>query len=464
MTNEPEAGAAVAEPTKPKKQYFYHIEDPCTENCVPRFLDAFARVLKHSNYKYAIDNYSRMGMKCARCAATCPVYEVTQDPRDIPCYRTNLLVKIYKRYFTISGHLKAKYANNTFNLTDPDIDELLESLYRCTACRRCMMFCPMGMDHGLMTHMGRYILSEMRIISRALQVATRSQLEGPIYNTSAIPLPALEDTLEFLEEELEEITGQQIKFPLGKKDVDYVFFAPVSDYMMEAETLMGNAAALKAMGLEDNWTIGDVNYDGINYGLFYSDWIFERVIKEMVKEVRRLNGKYILIGECGHASRSAKVGVPLWGGQNPPPVINCMELLYEAVKSGKIKLDRERWADKKVTYHDPCNIARMGWIIDQPRYVIKQFINNFVEMTPNGRYNYCCGGGGGTVSLDEIKEFRMKIAGKKKVDQLVATGADIVITPCANCKKQFGELIQYHKLPMEHKGLHDMVLEAIIWD
>jgi ferredoxin len=94
----------------PRKKYFYHMEEPCTDDCVRKFLAAFATVLKHSNYKYALDNYSRVSMHCGRCATLCPVYEVTKDPKDIPCYRTNLLVRIYKRYFTLTGHLKSTRA------------------------------------------------------------------------------------------------------------------------------------------------------------------------------------------------------------------------------------------------------------------------------------------------------------------------------------------------------------------
>ena len=419
--------ARVAEQVKEKrKDFFYQIEDPCRQGCADRFLAAFAKVLEHTSYHGALDAYARVPMKCSRCATLCPVYQATGEARDIPCHRTNLLLKIYKRYFMASGHIKARVFK-TYTITDDDVWDFAESAYRCTACRRCW----------LMAHLGRYILSEMRMIPRGLQVATRAQLEGPIFNTSAIPLPALQDSLEFLEEELHDLTGQDIKFPLGQKDCEYVFFAPVSDYMMEAETLMGNAAVLHAAGLGGKWSIGDANYDGINYGL--------------------------LIGECGHASRSARLGLPLWGGPTPPPMVSSLEILYEAVKSGRIRLDPNK-IEQRCTYHDPCNFSRMGWIVDQPRYVIKKFIPNFVEMTPNGRYNYCCGGGGGTVSLDEIKEFRMEIGGRKKVEQLKATGADIVIAPCANCKKQLGELIQYHGLDMEVKGLHDLVLQAIIWD
>ena len=59
-----------------------------------------------------------------------------------------------------------------------------------------------------------------------------------------------------------------------------------------------------------SWTIGSQNFDGINYGLFYSDRLLDRIVSAEVDEVRRLDGKKILIGECGHASRSAKIFVP----------------------------------------------------------------------------------------------------------------------------------------------------------
>ena len=116
---------------------------------------------------------------------------------------------------------------------------------------------------------------------------------------------------------------------------------------------------------------------------------------------------------------------------------------------------------ERVTYHDPCNVARSGWIVDQPRQLLRGFVHDFVEMTPNGRENYCCGGGGGLVSLDETYDFRMGVAGKTKAEQIQRTGAQIVATPCANCKKQLRELVDYHKLPVQIVGVHDLVLRAI---
>jgi Fe-S oxidoreductase len=82
-------------------------------------------------------------------------------------------------------------------------------------------------------------------------------------------------------------------------------------------------------------------------------------------------------------------------------------------------------------------------------------------MTPRATENYCCGGGGGSVSIDEIKDFRMSIGGRTKAEQIRATGARYVVAPCANCKKQLGELLDTHEIECEHTGLHDLMLKAI---
>jgi Fe-S oxidoreductase len=456
-TGETEAQPALQ--SLPEKKYLYRIENARIPNRVEKFLRAFAAILRHTNYKALLDLYANTHIKCGFCATTCPVYQATLDPRDIPCYRTNLLLKIYQRYFTFGGWAKGLIFGNG-RLQDSDIDEIMDLFYRCTVCRRCSLECPLGIDHALITHLGRYILSEIRLPPKALQVSVRAQLEGETGNTSSVPLPALKNNLEFLTEEIEEEKGIKIDFPIDKEGVDYVFFAAVSDYLMEAETIMGNALILHAMGEGDNWTIGSKNYDAINYGLFYSDWILERNINRLVDEVRRLRGKIILIGECGHASRSAKQFVPVFGGEDAPPVVNCVELAYQKYKEGKLHLTPNA-IKERVTYHDPCNIARSGWIVDQPRELLKAMAGNFVEMQPHGTENYCCGGGGGTVSIDEMHDFRMEVLAKTKADQLKATEADIVVAPCANCKKQLREVIEHYQLPMEVKGIHELLYQAV---
>jgi len=440
----------------------YHIEHPYMEDRPRKFLQAFAAILKHNPcYRLAMEHYIRVSAKCSRCTVHCQVYQATHDLDDIPCKRSELLLSVYRRHFTPGGILKGRLTGGP-GLTDEHIQEMAESLWNCTACRRCVIECPMGIDHGLITHLGRYILSEIDIAPRALVISTREQLEGKTLNTSAIPVPALIDTLEFLEEDMEEEKFVQIKYPLDVEGCEFVFFPAVSDFLMEAETLMGNAAVFTATG--DSWTIGTKFYDGINYGLFYSDRMWDRIVSSVDAETRRLKGKKILIGECGHASRSAKYGIPTFcGGKDALPVINCMEYAWEMLEKGRLKLD-PNVVTEVVTYHDPCNISRQGWIVEKPREILKSFCKNYVEMQPNRRNNICCGGGGGTVSIDEIRPYRTMIGGAAKARQIRETGAKYCVAPCANCKKQLRELVEDQGIDCEIVGLHDLMYKAIIFD
>ncbi|MFH1862986.1 MAG: (Fe-S)-binding protein, partial [bacterium] len=288
---EEEQKKAFAFPKKPeviqaqKLPVRYHVEDFDVDNRPRRFLQAFAAILKHSNYRLALDHYVRISAKCSRCTTNCQVYLATRDPRDIPCNRSELLLSVYRRHFTIAGILRGRLTNDP-GLTDRQLQEMADSFWNCTACRRCFLECPMGIDHGLITHLGRYILSEIGIAPRALVVSTREQLIGVSGNTSAIPVPALLDTLEFLSEDMEEEKGIDIPFPIDQEGADYLFLPAVSDFLMEADTLMGIAAVFRATG--DSWTIGTGYYDGINYGLFYSDHVLEKVLQKIKVEAERL--------------------------------------------------------------------------------------------------------------------------------------------------------------------------------
>ncbi len=438
----------------------YYLEPLDTTDISKRFLEGFSAILAHSNYAMVLDAACRVTSRCGRCTSTCPVFQVSEEARDIPCLRSELLLKVYRRYFTPGGAIRARIGAS-FELDEAYLNTMADEFYRCTACRRCKNDCPMGIDHGLITHLARWTLAEVGLVPKALVVATREQLEGSTHNTSAIPPAALIDTCEFLEEDCVDLHQMKIKFPMDKEDQEYVFFPAVSDFLLEPDTLMGNAAVMTATG--GSWTIGSRAYDGINYGLFYSDRMLERIVKMEAEEVKRLGAKKILIGECGHASRSAKAFIRTFcGGDDAPEVVNFMEYTHAAWKSGRLKL-KKGVIPERTTYHDPCNIARSGWIVDQPREILRHICADFVDMTPKGRENYCCGGGGGTVSIDEIRQFRTMVGGATKAGQIRKTGAELLVAPCANCKKQLAEVCEDHGLEnVQIVGLHDLVLKALI--
>ena len=66
------------------------------------------------------------------------------------------------------------------------------------------------------------------------------------------------------------------------------------------------------------------------------------------------------------------------------------------------------------------------------------------------------------MSIDEIRKFRTGPLGKRKADQIRATGAKYLVSPCANCKKQLKEVCEDNGLDdVEVVGLHDLLLKVI---
>jgi len=167
------------------------------------------------------------------------------------------------------------------------------------------------------------------------------------------------------------------------------------------------------------------------------------------------------LAECGHGSRAFR-----WEGPNyikkeyPFDATTSVELLAEYIRKGSVKVDPAK-IQQKVTLHDPCNLVRNGGILQEQRYILNQCVSDFVEMNPNGNDNICCGGGGGQLAMSEYNERRMAI-GELKAEQIRATGAEIVATPCHNCVDQLMQLNVTFKLNVKIMTLGEIVADALV--
>ena len=141
-------------------QCSYYMEEVETRELPSRFLEAFSTILSHSNCAPFVDAAARMKLRCSRCAVSCPVYQASAERRDIPCDRSELLLKVYRRYFTVGGNLGARIGR-PFTLPDEYINRMAEEFYRCTACRRCKLECPLGIDPiSRVEKLGRVFLAD----------------------------------------------------------------------------------------------------------------------------------------------------------------------------------------------------------------------------------------------------------------------------------------------------------------
>ncbi len=146
--------------------------------------------------------------------------------------------------------------------------------------------------------------------------------------------------------------------------------------------------------------------------------------------------------------------------------VTVFDLLIRYIKHGRIKLDRKRFS-QKVTYHDPCNYGRKAekrfghGFFDEPRWILNQCVDNWVDLYPSGRDQFCCGGGGGTLTTGYNEE--RVFYGRKKMDQIKATGASMVVVPCHSCHGQLNSIKSTYGMDtLEVKYLWELVADCLV--
>ncbi|MCP4583281.1 MAG: (Fe-S)-binding protein [candidate division Zixibacteria bacterium] len=401
--------------------------------------------------------YMEMCAKCGTCADQCPVYQ--GEPTDLrnPVIRSNLIRSVFKKYSTPSGKLFGPLAGaEDF---DGDMKKFVDAFYECTGCRRCATFCPMSIDNSVITRKGRTIADNLGYTPDRLMKVINISLETG--NTDGANIVAFQQSVEFLEEEIKDSCGLDVKIPYDVVGADVFFVPPSGDLLVNPEAVMGIAKIFHKLGV--SWTLSSKAFDGANYGLFTGDDASMKADNKLyVDEAHRFGSKMLMMGECGHAHRIMKFIMEKagWWGELPFEITNVLQYTAEMVTDGAITFDKSKNPDP-VTYHDPCNFGRSCGIVEEPRIIMKAACADFREMTPNREQNWCCGGGGGLSAMDDIYEFRMNVSGKMKLQQIDATGAKFCAAPCSNCKRQLMQLMEYHKRDVVIGGVHDMVFNAI---
>lgn len=82
----------------------------------------------------------------------------------------------------------------------------------------------------------------------------------------------------------------------------------------------------------------------------------------------------------------------------------------------------------RVTYHHPCHLGRLQGVRDEPEKLIDSIPG--VQLIPMADAHRCCGMGG-SFSIEHYDISRR--INDEKVDRIVGTGADAVITSCPAC-------------------------------
>jgi len=417
-------------------------------------------------------------VKCGACTDKCHYFLGTADPNNMPVARQDLFRSVYRRYYTLAG----KYLPWLVGARDMD-QELLDQWYsyfhQCSQCRRCSVYCPYGIDTAEISMAAREIMDHIGVGQKYCnEIIGKAQTIG---NNLGLPEKALLNTLEGLEEDIEDETGVAVRMPLDEKNADILLVTPSADFFAEphVDGLIGYAKVFHQAGL--SWTLSSHASEAANFGLFIGSHENMQNLALRVREAAlELGVKRIVFGECGHAWRVAYSFLNTLAGpfdfldQNYPVPQHICEVTYDLIQRNQLTLDKSANDDMVLTFHDSCNVSRGSRMGDMPggqfiipREIIKAVCNHFYDMPSDTikEGTFCCGGGGGLLT-DDLTELRVKgalprmEALKQVVDQYGVTHMAAI---CAICKSQFSKVLPYYGFKMDQiVSLHQLVGNAIV--
>ncbi|HSD61033.1 MAG TPA: (Fe-S)-binding protein, partial [Burkholderiales bacterium] len=336
-------------------------------------------------------------------------------------------------------------------VTVEELQEWQELLYdSCTVCGRCSLMCPMGIDIASLISQARHGMFQAGLVPHELwAVAERGAREGsPLGATPKV----FKDRCEWLADD------HEVEIPVDKDKADVLCTMSSIEIMKFPDSIVATAKIMKHLGVD--WTFRSDGYEATNFGLLSGNSAWQKDMSlKLINAAVACGAKVLVLPECGHAYGALRwMGANMYGKPLPFRVMHIAEFLAEAVKEGQLKL---RKVGKSVTFHDPCQIVRRGGVIEAPRVVLEALGVELREMFPAKGTAWCCGGGGGVVTIHRADALRYKTF-QLKMKQIEETGAELPVTTCANCRQTFDDGQAHFKWDKTMGSLLEMVAENLV--
>ena len=317
--------------------------------------------------------------RCGFCQAVCPVYGSTLRPG------LNARGKMLLLKEVMDGHLELN-------------DQLSESLFQCTTCASCFQNCPSGVHVP-------------DIIKQARKDMVNVGSCHPAFEGMHKVLQ--KHTNIYAEDEPEDFERER-----NQRAAVVYFIGCVGSYREDESTL----ATLELLDkLKVDYTLVDeVCCSGVLEDVGYD--INPDLARKNMDLIFDTGAKTVITG-CPYCFRTFN-NKPQYKGfaEKDINIVHITQFLQD--------FDFPVSTDKRVTYHDPCDLGRHCGIYEEPRNTIRKIAPNFVEMPENREGALCCGAGGGVRGAFAKNSIAMA---RRRLEQAEEVGAEIVLTECNSC-------------------------------
>jgi heterodisulfide reductase subunit D len=353
---------------------------------------------------------------CALCTESCPAFKESEISNYAPGVRSSKTVRLYNKQFGLISRIFGPR-----QIRDEEIADLAESAFNCTLCGRCMETCPFG----LQTH-------ELWVAVRSLiydlggtlpKVKMLDEMLEKFWNPYGLEADMRLDWADYTD--LEEVPIE------NKAEIAYFVGCTTAFKGANHEVAYSISSILNSLG--ENWTLlGEEERCCGSPFLLSGNEESARKFAEYNVQLLEAKGVKEVITGCSGCFRIFKWEYPKLLGRIPKfKIVHAIEYLNDKFVSGILEPEPFQG---KVVYHDPCELSRLGGVIDAPREILRRIAPNFTELPEHGMDVKCCGGGGLLQIAND--KLRLEIV-KRRLEQVCSTGAEILTSACPACKLAF---------------------------
>jgi len=377
---------------------------------------------------------------CALCTENCPAYHESRDPLHAPGVRSAVAVKLYDK----KHNFLTRLFGNT-EITEEDVEKLSESAYHCTLCGRCMESCPFGFQTHELWCRVREIVADLggtpQNVARLGKMLDESMNPYGLETDERldwVDYTGLDEVPEKEQAEVAYFVGCTTAFKGANHDVAFSI-ASILDEVDEDWTILG----------EDEWCCGNPNllsgdeHTAREYALHNVEALESRGVKKVITG-------------CAGCYRVFRFEYPKLLGREPIfEILHAVEYLRDLLAAGRLKLEA---TEEKVIYHDPCELSRLGGVIEAPREALSHIANELLEFEDHGINVKCCGGGGLLQAVDN--EMRLDIV-TERLTEAKEKGADVLVSACPACKLAFTDGVRERGVKIEVLDLLELAAKRL---
>jgi Fe-S oxidoreductase len=353
--------------------------------------------------------------ECGRCQAACPAWSSDQP------LSPKLLVMSLRDHLFASAPLLVGAGrphaggDGVRPPTAPLVPDVVSAdvVWSCTTCGSCVEQCPVDIEHvDTIVDLRRRLVDEGRMEASLQDALQNIAQQGNSFGTASRARARW---------------TRELGFPVKdarREPVRYLWF-------------VGDFASIDLRVQELSRTLARVLHDaGVDFGLLYDgernagndvrrvgeEGLFEMLVEQNMAAFGEASFEAIFTTDP-HSFNTLRNEYPAHGLDRR--VLHYSELLDELLASGAIAVHP---LGGRVTYHDPCYLARYNRLTAAPRRVLASLGCDLVEMPRHGVNTFCCGAGGGRIWMSDTSSGERPSV--SRIREAAALGVDRFVVAC----------------------------------